>query len=262
MDERSLILNAIKNKDAVTSSDVTFPGEDAILDLVKKRKRRESFKKKPCTQWNNADFLRYIDYTMREFGVARFTGNVRRDSDLINHLYDNFAKKIRDQMNNCVLRDYIDWWSSIWAPRLTGRGFYVQNLMDQSSIQRFLSRFDTPTPIVANTSPNVSSNEDHAIYDLGGLPLLVVKRGLVIGYSVIQKRSTEPQRDLECVVKDLSKSMLTKVLRLTLHNGPYLQSNEFDFMSLASPFLVKWEIKEFSDVDFKDYFKRATEIND
>ena len=160
MDEKSLIIDAIRNKD--TSEELSFPGPDAILTLVKKRTRRESFKHKLCSQWNNTDFLRYLDSTMKDFGVSRIMGNVRRDGDYINKLYDRMVKKIGTQMTNEILREYMDWWCSIWAPRLTGSGFHINNLLEERHINTFFRRYNhsiVESPIAACqiTSEDVST---------------------------------------------------------------------------------------------------------
>ncbi len=251
MDERSLIINAIKN--GTPEDSISFPGPDAILDLAKKRKRRESFKQKSCGVWNNADFLRYIDFTMKEFGVSRIMGNIRRDGDYINQLYDRMVKKIGDQMSNEILRSYIDWWISIWAPRLTGSGFHLKNLLDDKHINRFFQRYREME--IESPSNDQISEDDLMIFELGGLPLLAIKRGLVIGYHVATGKLPEPQRALQAVLGDLSREMLIAVVKATIQNAPYPKSCEIDFLGITAPFLKQENIVEFDNVSSESYFK-------
>jgi len=270
MDERSLIIAAIKNKYSVqleSSCDgdiIDFGGSDAVLDLVKKRQRCVRFKSKSCVQWNNADFLQYIDFTMREFGVSRLSGNTRRDGDCINQLYDCLVRKLGSKMNNNVLRSYIDWWSSIQAPKLTGSGFHLRNLMDDKYVSRFAQRYkvildESEDEVVCATGSIVEDQEDPSddlgIYSIGGLPLVVVKRGMVIGHEIAKEKVLEPQKALQAVLRDLSREVLVDVLRITLKNAPYPSSYEFDFIEVANPFLKQKEITEFSDMWSKSYFK-------
>lgn len=252
MDERALIIKAIKNKQEGVPEDISFPGPDAILDLVKKKTQRESFRRKSCVQWSNTDFLRYIDSTMKEFGVSRILGNVRRDGDYINHLYDRMAKKLGDRMSNIILRNYIDWWISIWAPRMTGSGFHLKNLLDDKYINRFLQR---DCEAEATDTPDPESSEDDSIFELGGLPLLIIKRGLVIGHQVAKERFSEPQKELQAILDDLSREMLVAVLKTTTQNAPYPKNHEIDFFGLVSPLLQQKGITDFDHMSSKSYFK-------
>lgn len=259
MDERSLILNAIKNKKENTPEvDLDFPEPDAIEKWGKKKKKQNSFKYKKCEEWTNVDFLRYLDSMLKEFGATRAIENVRRDSERVNQLYDSLAKPLQEKMSNLVLKDYIDWWVSIWAPRLTGEVLYIYQLNQDYQISRFVTRFqkdtaDEPKPEISHQSPTLS---DDMIFDLGGLSLLIVKKGLVASFRMLKKRSvSSPEKEILHVLKTLSRDMLIDVMDLTLHKSPYPKSDKVDFISLALPVLKEQGLTQFTKLSSEQYFE-------
>ncbi len=243
-DERSLILEAIHNKKKVKSEPVS---ECAIGKMVKRKIKQESFRQKLCREWSNIDFLRYLDFMLKDFGTTRNVGNACRDSDYLNKIYDQLAKKLQHKMTNVVLRNYMEWWCSIWAPRMTGSGVWLLSMIG-APVEKFLSRYDTekgPNETNDNMSTQVT---DEAIFDLGGLPMLLVKRGIVISR---RKSSSE---NIGKTLSSFQGSMLGKIIEATLQYAPYSDA-PWDFILLAHPFLVKHGLTSFLDVDYRCCFK-------
>ena len=258
MDERSLILNAIKNRKKNTPEvDFNFPEPDSIEKWAKRKKRQESFKGKPCEEWTNVDFLRYLDSMLKDFGVSRAVENVRRDSERINQLYDSLAKPLQTKMSNLVLKEYMDWWVSIWAPRLTGEELHLYHLNQGYQTSRFVKRYeeDTIEEVESKTQP-ITTISDDEIFDLGGVSLLTVKKGLVASHRALKKRmASNPQQEIQDVLRSLSKSMLVDVMNLTIQQSPYLWDDTVDFISLALPELQKHGLTQFSNLSSGKYFE-------
>lgn len=265
MNERSLIINAIKQKKKNTLEvDLDFPEPDVIEKWAKRKKKLESFKGKQIKEWTNVDFLHYLDYMLKEFGVVRAKENTRRDSDKINHLHDLLVKRIPIKMNNSILREFLEWWCSIWAPRLTGSEFHLNLLIQDYQIIRFANRYkkedlDIAEPVfVESKQLSSSSINDDDIYDLGGLSLLLMKRGIVVGCRVLKKREVSDAISSSMIQKVLmkfSKEVLVNVLKITLQEAPYSESDKVDFISLGSSALNRFGLTEYMQVPHGIYFK-------
>ncbi len=261
MDERELILDAIKQKKTNTSKvDFDFPEPCVIEKWAKRKKKLESFKTKPIEEWGNVEFLRYLDYMLKEFGVARAKGNVRSDSEKINHLYDRLVKQI-PVMSNLILKEFIEWWCSIWAPRLTGTEFHLNLLIQDYQIARFANRYkkEEVAPIVIQqpASAFIPMNDD-SIYDLGGLSLLLMKRGLVVGWRVLKKRGISDAMSSSMMQKTTMKfsgEILANVFKITLQGSLYPACDKVDFISLAKPALNRLGLTEYTQVSYGTHFK-------
>ena len=259
MDERLLILNAIKAKSTNTPGtdlDKVFPEPDAIEKWAKRKKRQESFRQKESKDWNSADFLRYLDFMLKEFGVVRSKGNVRADVNRLDHLYDALAKRLQHKMNNAVLKSYLDWWCSIWAPRLTGSEMYLNSLLQDYQIKRFTSRYVEkeseeqvlPIPV----QPQVS---DEQIFDLGGLDLLVMQRGIVAGHRMLLANSVaDPARALRNTLSNLTRDTLLGVMNTTIQQA-YSCDDKVDFIALAQPYLQSNGLTDFLQIESDEYFR-------
>jgi len=258
MDERLLILDAIKQKDTNTpiNLDVELSEPDAIEKWVKRKRRQESFRQKECEDWNNADFLRYLDFMLKEFGVVRSKGNLRVDANRLNHVYDALAIYLQHKMNNMVLKSYLDWWCSIWAPRLTGSEMYLNSLLRDYQIKRFASRYaekESEEQILPIPAQSIS---DEYVYDLGGLDLLVMKRGIVVGYRMLRERAiSDPSHVLRNTLASLTKDALLGVMNTTIQHAPYSRDDKIDFIALAKPFLQNHGLTDFLQILHEKHFR-------
>lgn len=260
MEERELILNAIKQKKKNTPEvDFDFPEPDVIEKWAKRKKKLESFKSKPTEEWGNVEFLRYLDYMLKEFGVVRAKNNTRRDSDKINHLYDRLVKRI-PEMSNHILKEFIEWWCSIWAPRLTGSEFHLGLLIQDYQVSRFANRYKNAVPaaVPVPVEQSTCTVDDDSIYDLGGLSLLLMKRGLVVGWRVLKNRETGDALASHMIQKTtmkFSSEILANVLQITFQGSPYPASDKVDFISLAKPALNCRGLTKYTQAPYGAYFK-------
>lgn len=252
MDEKSVILHAIKSTPQVDTD--TEP--DAIEKWAARKKKQESFRNKPCKEWSMLDFSRYLDFMLKEFGVFR-SKNVARDCDYLNTLHDRLAKKLKSKMNNLVLRDYLDWWCSIWAPRYTASEVYLTLLMNDQQINRFVSRYKEREDEIAVEIPTeVKDVSDVEIYNFGGLELLIMKKGIVVGNRVLRAKGVADAREeLRKSLARFSKQALINTLNVTIQNAPYSRADQVDFISLSSPILLKHNMTDFLQLSAMDYFQ-------
>lgn len=175
MDERSLIINAIKGKlpkDDLLTFGNTKLGIDPIQKAVKRKIKEQAFKSKSCLQWTNMDFIHYLDFMLKDFGVKRIK-NIRTDSDVLNQLHDRLNLELRDRtvMSNLILKEYLEWWCSIYATKLSGSDTHLKSLIQEQQIKKFSSRFQ----VIERES---DSGDEGLIYSLGGLELLLMKKGI------------------------------------------------------------------------------------
>ena len=267
MDEKSIILGAInKPKPKINDDDLgLFDGKDAIEEMVKAKKRKESFMHKSCLEWTNLEFLNYIDFMLRGVGIYRSFGSIQRESDYINRIYDRLTKTLKDKMDNKVLRDYLEWWASIFASRMSGREFHLNNLMNELHISKFLVRYQaginaevvTPQDGPPVSSAPVKEYTNKEVYDMGGLPMLLIKCGIVNACKLSKQQKGISLENIRTVLLSLTKPLLEKVLSLTVQRAPYSQSDEIDFISLALPATSQHNLVSFSTLKYKDYFKGA-----
>ncbi len=257
MDERSLILNAIKQKITPQEDPIDPPGTDAMDKWVKRKKQEDSFRRKDCNDWNNADFLRYLDFMLKEFGARRAKGNLRVDSNHLNRVYDCLASRLQDKMNNRVFKNYLDWWCSIWAPRLTGSEIYLTSLLKDYLIKRFVSRYSDEESCkeILPQSKAVKADDD-SIYDLGGLELLVMQRGIIVGYQMLRHRlESDPAYVMRKTLSHFTKDTLINVMNITVQQGPYSRNHTVDFLMIAHPFLHEHNLVEIYSKSDKDLFR-------
>lgn len=261
MDERALIVNAIKQKKQnIPEIDFDFPEPDVIEKWAKRKKRQESFKAKQIENWTNVDFLHYLDYMLKEFGVVRAKQNTRRDSDKINQLHDQLVNQLTIEMNNSILKEFLEWWCSIWAPRLTGSEFHLNLLIQNYQVNRFASRYQKditePSPAAIPKQTKSISISDDSIYELGGLSLLLMKRGLVVGHRVLKSKGVSHiDQMMHKTIGQFNKEVLVNVLKITLQESPYPESDKVDFISFATSALNRFGLTEYTQVLYGSYFK-------
>lgn len=264
MNERLTILNALKQepKDIIKELELDLPGLDVVEKWAKRKKKEQSFKYKNCDEWNNTDFLNYLDSMLKEFGVCRLKGNLRKDANTLNRLYDALAKPLQTQMNNSVLKDYLDWWCSIWAPRLNGGEFYLEAIIRDYQVARFVTRHEEAKEIEdANRSSETASTEqleasNNDIYNFGGLTLLLMERGIVSAYQILMKQHTvDPEAKIGFELNKFSEDILISVVNLTCNCSPYSSEYEIDFISLVSPYLQKFGVTAFLNLNHTQYFR-------
>ncbi len=129
-------------------------------------------------------------------------------------------------------------------------------------IEKFIAAYD-----VESTSACVLDTEkddegasvdlsDHALFELGGLPMLLMTEGIVIAYKVLQERNESGvYQKLSVALRGLTRDAIEKVLDITLSKKPYNSKYAIDFISIAKPALEYYGIKGYADAKYEECFE-------
>jgi len=268
MNERDLILRALRKSPPPVCHKMVMQeiepsideGPDAITALAKKQSRKHKTesksKRKKLSQWTSSDFLRYINKMLSVHDLRLESTNIR-DRDNINRLYDVFAKQLQDKMSNVVLKEYLDWWISSYSPFMHDYHIYATTFLRDDLIGKFLSRYKVSNKEVQESElkPDTSVSED-VLYEMGGLQMLLMSRGIVSSYRVLKSRNTlNPFLKISSTLRDFSKDIVRKTMEITLGLSPYNNDDIIDFISVAQPALDFYGLREFSNISYQGYFK-------
>jgi len=266
-DESKLILGAMK-KDAPqvrtslrrkrkigTDDIIDCTGTDIFIEHAKKL-RKEPKQKMYVSQWTSTDFLRYFSKNLSAYGLELESFNIR-DRDWMNKLYDLFVDEIGTDMNNRVLRDYIDWWCGTYVPAYINKSIYVNVLMGEKFINQFVEYWRNKTHVTTPTVKVESNIGEKELYELSGLSALLVSRGIVSGCRVLQRRgNTNYVGKVSQILDSLSEEMLEKVLQNTMKTL-YSREDMVDFISISRKPLQSYGITKYDSIDFREYFKEV-----
>jgi hypothetical protein len=229
---------------------------DALWKPQKAKKRAP--RTKTISQWNSADFIRYITKIANQFGVPFDTTG--RDSNSVNRLHDMLLVVYGDGMSNRVIKDYIDWWLGVYG-RFQKEPFTVSYMLKDYQIVQFVKQTrkgrQLPETVEVAVSPEPQTEtSDDDLYDLGGLSMLVMSKGIVVGYRVLKARKQpNPIMQLSNVMRGFGKEVVEQVVKTTIENAPYRKDDIVDFMSVARPALKYHGITRFSSIEYKGYFQ-------
>lgn len=259
-DEKDFIFDVLaKQKAKQKSKSKTKPAMDkcAIDELVHKMALRDQHKIKPVSQWNNNDFINFIDVSLKVFGAKRCQTNIRRDSVMVSAIYDALATILGSKMSNQILREYLEWWTSIYADRHVNSGVYLNRLADVKYVGKFCKRYADEADVVVD-KPKPKLDLDHAqIYELGGLPMLLIKRGIVIACNVLQQKNSMDWRfQIEKSLDSMNKKVLEMVEKATLDLAPY-DCSAFDFINMTKAIFAKNSIQAFDGLNYKSVFTKG-----
>lgn len=233
--------------------------DPVINKLAKKLDTKIS---RPVANWTNTDFLKHLKVLASSFGLD-FT-HAMNEKNTIGRLYDKFVH-IYDEMSNKVLKDYLEWWMSSYGRHTSGREIYINNLLSDQHMEKFIRWYnpDANRPVVVGHSNETASvrpkaNDegisDQVVYDLGGLPMLLRSRGLVVAHFLLKKNGRS-QEEISNVLSGFSKSAIEKVMAVTIDRAPYPLGQYFDFMHIVEPHLQKHALQSFTGLIVGDYFK-------
>lgn len=269
MSETDLILEAMNGsiptkRKRMVPQEVEPPvvGYDAVIAKLAKRSRtKRSPAKRSVTQWNNTDFLRYVGEILDVEGLVLEVSGVR-DRELMGKVYDRLADHYRDRMTNFILRQYLDWWVHSYACILRQRSIHPQMFLMERYVENFISFYDLEAPSKAPKPPIEKKDEDpvdlsdHALFELGGLPMLLMTEGIVISYKVLQERNESAvfQR-LSTALRNLTRDAVEKVLDITLSKKTYNSKYAIDFISIAKSACEYYSIKKYVGIKYEEYFE-------
>ncbi len=267
MNERDLILKALQQasphrrcrmvvREIEPSIDA---GPDAITALATKQSRKRKAvsrsKMKKLSEWNGSDFLRYINEMLSVHDLRLESTNVR-DRDNVNRLYDILAKQLQEKMSNVVLKEYFDWWISSYGPFMHDYQIYAATFLRDDLVSKFLKRYeapDAPKPV----QPVDSDVSEDVLYEMGGLQMLLMSRGIVSSYRVLRSKNTlNPFGKISSTLRDFSKDVVRKTMKITLELSPYNDDDTIDFVSVARPALDFHGLKEFLNISYQGCFKQ------
>lgn len=225
-----------------------------IDEFVKRKQREEKYKKTPISKWANIDFLRFLDNALKVYGTKRVFQNARTDSQHMAKLYDSLAQFLQKKMSNQILKEYLEWWTNLYADRLGEKELYLANLYDPKYVGKYLLRFADEQIHTVIPKTNQDKISDVQMYDLGGLPILLVKRGIVVASQFIQSTGDRNWRiAVENALSGMGKGILETVGQATLSNGPY-RGEPIDFVSIAKISFEKNGVETFKNVMFRQSF--------
>jgi len=265
MNETELIIQAIhkgitpkRKKKILQDLDPDPLSLDADKDVIWRlaKKIRTPKKKKYLSEWSSVDFLRHLDHNLKIHHIS-LASNEIRDREMVNRLYDLLVHYFSEEMNNTVLRDYLDWWVGTYSFKYSGREVYIQTLMNDECLQSFVDCYETKTP---HSSPKQNTDRtsvsDLSIYKMGNLSLLLMSRGIVAGYRALIEdgyKSTANSKIRSALLR-FSQEILIQVLEITIskvYNTKYM----IDFISLAKSSLEQYGLLDaWAHIDYKDYF--------
>lgn len=241
--------------------DILCPAPDAIIDIVnkkvKKKKENARLKKKSITQWTNTDFIRYANSLLSVHDV-RFESSAARDSQIIARVYDDLVKRLGEQMNNQILKDYIEWWATTHGPALHGEPLYVSVLLSVHLLDKFQNRFTTlpKTQEVNKIEPATTQVDPKGLYAMGGISMVLLSHGIVHAYRVLKEDAGDKVFDrIVDALRSLSKESVKKTLEQTLRLAPY-NGAAVDFVSLARSAIEFYNLKEYKKLRYADYFAK------
>ena len=266
VDERDLILNALqqdappkRRKKVMKEIEPSlFDEDDVIMKKARKQARRDKRKVKTVDEWTSTDFLQFIHKLMPTFGLTLERRGLT-DREKISKLYDKMVDIIGDNMSNQVLKEYFEWWISVFAIDMHDRPIYINNFMNDYQIRKFCNRFEQPVATVKKrakkSTPPAKDLDIDSLFKLGGLSMAIMSKGIVLPYMYIKpKEGSKSGQLIISTLESFSKEVLQEAMEQTLSNAPYDGQDKFDFMLLISPVLRKHGITQYSHIKFQDCF--------
>lgn len=233
---------------------------DPVWKLAKLCGKKRKPKHKPLQAWTSTDFMRYLDSSLKVYSL-HLESATARDREVMSGLYDTMVRCLGDRMNNSVLKDYIDWWVAAYGPGFFGRKIYVSSLTQEFTLAKFYQRFDAiqderKAPVVADTpKPVINKVDDETLYRMGGLPMLLMSRGIVAAGILLRKQGrTDWIIQLSDALRKFSKEVVLDVIEESIKNAPYNTSDMFDFISVARPTLQYYGIRNYDNLRYQEYF--------
>lgn len=239
---------------------------DAISRMAEKPTRKK--RSKPLRYWEVPEFLQYLVKALSDHGVQLERVSAR-DREDVAYLYDELIRRIGDQMSNAVMRDYIDWWTSTHARKMYGSELCARSLSADHCLDQFVQiKFNKTTDIIPNVTPEstrvpaatseptVKDVDSQTLYRMGGLPMLLRAKGLVVAAQIL--RDKEDQNwimRLSQALHDFPKEAVVATMERTVASSPYKPEHMVDFISIARPALEFHRVKDYSGLNYQDFFK-------
>lgn len=235
----------------------TSTGYDAVYKPSKQKKI------KTLDSWNSTDFIKYVSKGLGEYGLV--LGGAQH-TDVILQVHDLLVDEI-PSLNNKIMREYFDWWVGNYARNYGDREVSLYEFTQDRHIKKFSKQFVSMRSSIASNSPATKTSvhikskqttekvSDAELYAVGGLKLLLIKRGIVCAYMVLKDLGISNIFTLiSQELRSLTKETVKRIMSVTM-SSIYPGSDVVDFISIARPVLLFYCIKEFDAIDYKDFFK-------
>ena len=230
---------------------------DAISRIASKITKKP--RKKPLRQWEPSDFVKYFTEALSNQSMSLERAGARDREDMA-FLYDEFVRRIDERMNNTVLRDYLDWWTESHARKMFGQSLYVKALSNERFLDQFIKlKFGTVTekPFVSAPSPEITHREIDAqtLYRMGGLPMLLRSKGIIVTASLLREKN---DNNWLIRISQALQEFTVEAMQETMEHTTgkvYPFEDMVDFISIARPALEFHRIREYSGINYRDYFK-------
>jgi len=243
--------------------------EDAIQKLVKakrrKQKRATAYKRRPIAKWTNSDFVSFFREALSTHSV--FVGPTSiTASQVVGRIHDDLVDKYKDEMSPLVLRDFFEWCSAVFGPKMEGKEVHISYFGSENIIDRFLKGYvekptvpKRPLPETPNLDELEPAKSPGEIYGIGGLPMLLLERGIVEAHDYLLKCSKErPDKSIQNALSDFTKEALEDVIQQTIERSPYARNiTPFDFVRACKPLMELLGIHRLDGVDYKRFFKSS-----
>jgi len=269
-DDKDLILDAFHNtasqvskltRQVIKAVPPSFgvPGGPLTKQMQSMQRWANKVKKGPSS-WSNRDFLRYVKQQLHLHQVGLADVNNFYAENIIGEIHDKMAEAIPEKMSSGILRDYLEWWISLRGGRYAGSSIYMNKLLDENMIRKFVNRFqdnDFYEQISRDASPVLVQPRLNyeMLYNRAGAKLLLLNVGIVKTYAWLETRQVSSiLKEIQDSMALLSAEMLCNVMRITI-SSKYKREEEIDFLFIAKPYLEKHGIEEFNSIDIEDYFK-------
>jgi hypothetical protein len=238
------------------------PKKDALTRLGKKIKRqanREKRKLRPVMEWNNTDFLVFAQDKLKAYSIF-LENNGGAGAEMIGRLYDRLAAILQDDMNNKVLKDYLDWWIVSFASSIKSHSVFIQAMYDEKYVGRFAKRYNEQGAEIktAETVARSAEQDDETIYKTGSLSMLLMSKGIVSAHAFLKKqKETNIIMRIGKALRAFSPSVLRSTMETTINKAPYPSADRVDFISIARPALELHGLKTYLNLDYSKYFKET-----
>lgn len=248
--QKKLFPSAFENKD------------DPLYKLVEPKPVKKK-KKKYISEWIASDFIRHLEQNLLLYGIVLETSNLNpnktgiRDSSWMNELYDKLVNKLQHDMNNHVLREYIDWWCGSFARFKTGQHLYVSSISSDNDICNFVE-IKQHKHVLKSVEEVVIADESISsmdVYKKFGINRLLIEKGIVDSYRVMSEVGQSAVfSQISSALSTFSKSIFERVMSITM-SKTYNTKDTVDFISISRRTIKFHGLdKKYGKIDYKEFF--------
>jgi hypothetical protein len=231
---------------------------DAISKMASKITKKP--RKKPLRKWEPSDFLKYLVQALSNEGMSLERVGARDREDMA-FLYDELVRRVDEQMNNTVMRDYLDWWTGTHARKVFGQPLYVKSLANDRFLDQFIRlKFGAvaENPSASVSAPPATTHKEvdaQTLYRMGGLPMLLRSKGIVITARILRdKNDSNWLMRISQALQDFPKNAVQETMERTV-GASYPLEDMVDFISIARPALEFHRIRDYSNMNYRGCFK-------